>query len=704
MNAEIIFLDGHARSDDDTLSAASGLLAELLDAYGISQEKERIYEALPYGHMQLELVDVLNFMARMGYTGGSIPAYANDLDARLLPCLFVDEKSGTLCVLTEPAEDAIPGTAYIFTKMEHNDPKEQKEALAAAGTGWFLSAVLRFRQLGMRVALISLVLNIVSLGLPLFLMAIYDRIVDITTFQTVLVLGTGAVLTLGIELCLRNMRSRNLAWFAARIDHIVSNRVLSRLLQLPAHALERASVASQIARLRSFDSVREFFSGPLFLTLLDLPFTLLAFLVLVAIGGSMAFVPLGVIALYGVLIAIFRPQLKLAMFKSARARATVQSHHIELYEKREALRLGGMCDVWREQFREISAESSIAMFRAQHLAQMLEIAIYTITTLAGLMLIYMGVLRAWDGLMSGGALFASLILFWRVIAPWQMLSQSIPRLEQLYRSIQQINRLMTLDTEYESALGLGKPGHVRGGLSFSKIGLRYSKESDPVFVGLNFSVAPGEMVAVAGANGSGKSTLLKLVLGLYRPQAGAIYLDGRDIRQLDPVRLRQAIAYVPQIPELFEGTIADNLRMGNPAATDSQLWHALELADAKRHVASLPDGLDTSVLACSSLLRSSLTHQIVLARAYVKDAPILLIDELPYTLLNSHAGHVFIEQLQRWKQHKTILMITHRDDHIRMCDRAVGLLEGGRFVMGTPDTVITQLRDESYSHLLKRTP
>lgn len=704
MNAEILFLDGHAHSDDDTHNAASGLLAELLDAYGLSQEKDRIYEALPYGHMQLELVDVLNFMARMGYMGGSVKTRACDLDVRLIPCLFAEEGRGALTVLSEPTDDDTYGTAFIFTKQEHHDPKEQKEALAAAGTGWFLSAVLRFRHMGVRVALISFVLSIVSLGLPLFLMAIYDRIVDITTFQTVLVLGAGALITLAIELCLRNLRSRNLAWFAARIDHIVSNRVLSRLLQLPAHALERASVASQIARLRAFDSVREFFSGPLFLTLLDLPFTLLALLVLVAIGGSMAFVPLGVIGIYGVLIAIFRPQLKLAMFKSARTRAAVQSHHIELYEKREALRLGGMCDVWREQFRDISADSSIAMFRAQHLAHVLEISIYSVTTLAGLLLIYMGVLRAWDGIMSGGALFASLILFWRVIAPWQMLSQSIPRLEQLYRSVQQINRLMTLDTEHESALALGKTGKMRGSLSFAKIGLRYSKESDPVFVGLNFSVEPGELVAIAGANGSGKSTLLKLALGLYRPQAGAIYLDGRDIRQLDPIRLRQAIAYVPQIPELFEGTIADNLRMGNPAATNAQLWHALELADAKRHVQALPDGLETSVMECSNLLRTSLTHQLVLARAYVKDAPILLIDELPYTLLNSHAGQVFMQQLQAWKGHKTMLMITHRDDHIRLCDRALGLLENGRFVMGTPDTVIRHLRDESYLHLQKRTP
>ncbi len=699
MNAEIIGLPPRGHHQD---TSSLPLIDELLKAYNLEADKDRAAEAMPYGQARLEVVDVLNFMARMGYTGGSVETALCDIDPRLLPCLFAEKHSQTLRVITTPQAEAVEGRAYIFTKQEHKDPKEQKEALAAAGTGWFISAILRFRKLAWRVTWISFILSFVSLGLPLFLMAIYDRIVDIATTQTVAVLGMGAFITMSIELALRNMRSGNLAWFAARIDHIVSNRVLSRLLQLPAHALERASVASQIARLRAFDSVREFFSGPLFLTLLDLPFTTVAFLVLCWIGGPMAFVPVGMVAMYGVLIVIFRPQLKMAMFRSARARAAVQSYHIELFEKREVLRLGGMSEVWREQFREISAASSIAMFHAQHLAHLLETIIYTLTTLCGLLLIYMGVLRVWDGDMSGGALFASLILYWRVIAPWQLLACSIPRLEQLYRNVQQINRLMTLDTEYESALGMGKPGNLQGKMVISKIGLRYSKETDPVFVGLNFNVEPGEMVAIAGGNGSGKSTVLKLMLGLYRPQAGAVYIDGRDIRQMDPVRLRQSIAYVPQIPEMFGGTIAENLRLGNPFATESHLWHALEMAGAKKIVMALPRGIHTPFAQAGETLRTNLIHQIALARAYAKDAPILLIDEMPYTVLGSPAGKMLFEQLHEWRRQKTMIIVSHRDDHICMSDRALGLLSGGRFIFGAPDKVIRQLREESFNQFTKR--
>jgi ABC-type bacteriocin/lantibiotic exporter with double-glycine peptidase domain len=355
-----------------------------------------------------------------------------------------------------------------------------------------------------------------------------------------------------------------------------------------------------------------------------------------------------------------------------------------------------MSEVWSEQFRDISAAGSLAAFRAQHISQIMEIGIYTLTTLGGLSLVYLGVERVWAGVMSGGALFASVIFFWRVTAPWQALASNISKLEQLYRSIQQIDRLMLLDTERESAPGLGKLARPLGAVEFSKVGLRYSKESDPVCVGLSFSAQPGEMVAIAGANGCGKTTLFKLILGLYRPQAGAIYLDGRDVRQLDPVDLRKRISYVPQIPELFEGTIAENLRFGNPFASDQELWNALEYADAREQVERLSSGLDTALAGSSELLRSSLIYRLILARAYVRDAPLMLIDEMPYAVLNSNAGLLLMERIKAWRGAKTVFMVSHRDDHIRMSDRAIGLLSGGRYMVGAPDKVIRDLRDETF--------
>lgn len=698
MSKDIVFSNDNEKSSVHPLKPGSPLY-RLLCAYGLDNEHERIREALPFGQEVFYLIDVLNVMARMGYTGSPLKTRICDIDMRLLPCVFIEEKYGTLQAVTQPSQDKTKGTAYIFVKQEIKDPKEQKEVLAAAGRGWFMNAIVRrFHALFWKVMAISFLLNLVALAMPLFLMVTYDHVTDTSSTQSIYTLGIGAAIMLTMEATLRSLRSRRLAWFAARIDNIVSNRVLSRLLQLPAHAIERASVASQVSRLRAFDSVREFFTGPLFLTLLDLPFTIVTFLALTMLGGTLAFLPLGVLVAYGILMVIFRSHLKFSMFHSARARSNAQTHHIELFEKLQTLRLNGMNEVWREKFRDISASASISSFQAQYLAQILETLIYTVTTITGIAIIYIGVTQVWAGVMTGGALFASLMLFWRVTAPWQALAGSLPRLEQLMRSIQQIDRLMMLDTERESAPALGKLAKMQGTLEFLKVGLRYSKDNDPVFVGLNFTTNIGELIAIAGGNGSGKSTVLKLALGLYRPQAGAIFLDGRDIRQIDPVNLRKNIAYVPQIPELFEGTIADNLRFGNPAATDNDLWHALELSDAKSQIEHMPLGLNTPIIRGVDSLRSNLVYRIILARAYVRDSPLLLIDEMPYAILNSRTGAMFLERLREWHGKKTIVMVSHRDDHIQMSDRSIGLLEGGRFIINTPDKVIQQLRNESFQH------
>ena len=146
-------------------------------------------------------------------------------------------------------------------------------------------------------------------------------------------------------------------------------------------------------------------------------------------------------------------------------------------------------------------------------------------------------------------------------------------------------------------------------------------------LGVSFDVAPGQIVGVAGPNGSGKSTLLKLVGGLCRPQAGAVMLDGVDIRQIDPKELRLAVAYLPQQSRLFHGTIGQNLRIVQPTATEAELHAALEAAGALDDVLALPHGLETRVGdQRSQQLPPSLVQRLAIARTLARQAPILLLD------------------------------------------------------------------------------
>ena len=152
--------------------------------------------------------------------------------------------------------------------------------------------------------------------------------------------------------------------------------------------------------------------------------------------------------------------------------------------------------------------------------------------------------------------------------------------------------MMDIETEKAGIKATARLDKMRGELSFSKVGLRYTSDTDPVFSGLSFDLKPGQILAVTGGNGSGKSTILKLINGLYNPQVGAISIDGIDIRQLNPQELRRQISYMPQSPRVFRGTIAENLRMADPLADEnglvqlSQVDVATEMTDlivASRH-------------------------------------------------------------------------------------------------------------------------
>ncbi len=679
-------------------------LYDLLDAYGLAQEKNRLTQALPYHVEQFDLVQLLNVMVRMGYTGRPNATRLCDIDARLFPCLFVDEKYQNPRVLRDASGSGgtQKGTAYYFTKLDVQQPVEEKEARQAAGHGWFRGFLQRFKGTFIKGFAIAGVLNLIGLVLPLMLMTMYDQVVNVGKVSPLVYLAGGALIVLLAEAFLCSMRAHHLAWFTARLDHGISNRVFSRLLQLPASFIEQASVAAQVARLKAFESVREFFTSPLFLTLIELPFTLLAFMFLGAIGGWLFWIPVGVLALNGALLAAMRLPLHQANFESARAHSRIQQRHIEMFEKLQSLRLNGLSDVWRTQFRDVSASAAMFSFKAQYLNMVTDTVAHFISVIGSITLIYAGVLRVWDGTMTGGALFAAIILCGRILTPLHTVTTSLPRLQQLKNSIRQINSLMDIDTERESAVSLVHVPSIKGELEFDQVGLRYSRETDPIFTGLSFRLKQGEMLAVSGSNGSGKSTILKLLLGLYHPQAGAIRIDGRDIRQLDPVDLRQKLAYVPQLPELFDGTIAENLRLANIDAPESALWETLRMADAATDVERLPEGLATRIGGSADGLPASLAYRIGLARAYLKDAPVMLIDELPYAILNSKSGETFKNQIAKWKGQKTIVLVSHRNDYIKMADKALGILRGGRIALDAPDAVLRRLLDEEFSPGRKR--
>jgi ABC-type bacteriocin/lantibiotic exporter with double-glycine peptidase domain len=317
---------------------------------------------------------------------------------------------------------------------------------------------------------------------------------------------------------------------------------------------------------------------------------------------------------------------------------------------------------------------------------------HALTILSAVAVIGFGVGMVWQGALTTGGLVATMILVWRVLSPFYSLCTMIPRLDQLRNSVRQVDRLMDLDSEETTQRNAARLSKIRGRVSFLNVGIRYSMDSDPLLAGLSFEAMPGDIVAVTGANGTGKTSILKMIKGMYTPQAGSIRIDGFDIRQLDPVDLRRRIAYIPQETSFFHGTIAENLRFANPLVTDREIVEALGQAGVGEDIRRLPKGLRTVIGHGGMTLSSSLELRLAMVRAYLHDAPILLIDELPNSLLSEQAGAFMRDHLLRHKKERTVIMVTHREDFMALADTIVILRRNMPPQMGPRQFMMDEMR------------
>lgn len=667
----------------------------------------RFLEALPFERKAYAEDDVLNTLARLGYFSRQIPLKMSELDSRLFPSLFI-QKDGTPIILIAQEGNRIKvfknhnisylyehqigddkGRAIVFERYDENKPATSKFVRSGTNYGWFRAMLGRFHGTFAQILSAGLIINIISLTTPLMIMLVYNRVIATGTIDVLPMILVGMVIAGIFEIFLRGMRSRGLSWVAARMDNIVGNKIFAHMIGLSPSLIERASVSAQIARIKTFESIRDFFCGSVFLSMIELPFVALAALAIYFIAGPLVFVPLGMGFLYAGLFFLVYKQVKKSIRVAAKTSSARQQFAIEAFEKIRGVRAYGLTNLWEEKFRDLSGKEMIAHFHLNFLGMVGETLGNTLTVLSAVATIGFGAQMIWAGTLSTGALVATMILVWRVITPFYSLCTMIPRLEQLRHSVIQVNNLMDIETEEQQAKFSSVLSTIKGTITFNNVGLRYGDEGDEIFSNVTFNARAGDLIAITGENGAGKSSMLKMVKGLYKPTSGSVQIDGFDIRQLDAPSLRKQIAYVPQQYDYFDGTILDNLRLCNPIASRNDIEAALELAVAMDEIHSLPQGIDTRINRYGvSTLPGNLALRLSLARLYLHTAPILLIDEIPNVILSGKAGRNLKEYLARAKGKRTCLMITYREDFLKMADTLVYLRRGEAPIIGETEKMM----------------
>ncbi|MBB5022494.1 peptidase domain-containing ABC transporter [Desulfurispira natronophila] len=674
-------------------------LVPLLDAVGWRGRQNQIIEALPHFPEQIGLTEFLNTMGNLQYESQSLSATLDSIDSRLLPCLFVPEDYDPLVLINLKDNQAmafngrtgnyeqIPvshlrGTMYFFKPLT-----AERASFMAEQPDWFSKVMQRFRSLFATVLVLTFFITVLSAISPLFIMAIYNQLSLSGSIKGLIHLALGVGVFVAGDIVLRGLRHRILSFISVRTGYLVGNEVLRRLLALPSSHTESATLGAQVARIRDFENVREFFSGPAIIALIDLPFITLLIFVLIYLSGWGAVIPVVAILLYIILGLILIPRIKDANQQASKNHSQRQEFLVEMLTNIRSIRVSGASSRWLERFRPLAAETAMSNYRADVTSAAVAGLSQGIVSLAALSTMAFGVWLVIQGHMTLGALMASMLIVWRILAPLKSGFSVITQANKILKSISQVNRLMNIKQETTPGATTSMVRDIGGRVAFSQVGIRYSPDAHPALVGVDFSAEAGEKVVIVGHDGAGKSTLLKLTLKLYQPQTGKILIDSMNLRQMSPQALRQMISYSPQNNHFFYGTIAQNLRLANPMATKADLERAAKHALVLDEIEALPEMFDTHLGDHSSArFSASFLRRLSIARAFVRETRIIILDE-PEKGFEGNEMKAFSAMLKNMPGKPTVLIATHSAHFFDIADQVIWLEQGRVRAKGPADRV-----------------
>ncbi|RUR31903.1 type I secretion system permease/ATPase [Vreelandella nanhaiensis] len=578
---------------------------------------------------------------------------------------------------------------YVRPRLRlDNNPETKKKPRGH----WFWGVIQENRRLYRDIIIGSVAINLFALAMPLFVLNVYDRVVPNQATETLWVLASGIFIVLCFDLALRLMRSSFVDLAASRADVKLSSSIMAKTLGLRLED-RPASTGSFTSTLQSFESIRAFIGSATILGIVDLPFVLL-FAAIIALINPWLVLPVLVGIIFVLLYALAAQgklhELSQTTWEVGAQRNALLVESVSQLENVKALRAESRIQRhWEKATAFLSRTSAQLRLVSTSVSNVAQWAQHSVAVCV----IIVGVYQIIEGNLSQGGLIAAYMLSSRAMAPVSQAAALLAQYHQSSTALDSLNQVMDKRVErHEGKVYVEKPS-VAGDIRLEKVTLRYPNEERDALRDVSISIKAGEKVALLGRIGCGKSSLNKLVLGFYQPSAGAVLLDGVDIRQIDPIQLRRHIGYVPQDVSLFSGSLRDNIVAGGGSDRlhDEALLNALNVAGLQPLVNSHPRGVDLEVGERGQALSGGQKQSVAIARALVHDPSILLLDE-PTSSMDNASEEAFKTNLRNVAKGKTMLVVTHRTSLLSLVDRII-VMDGGKVVADGPrDTVVEALR------------
>jgi len=343
-------------------------------------------------------------------------------------------------------------------------------------------------------------------------------------------------------------------------------------------------------------------------------------------------------------------------------------------------------DLEQEELGQVSRAEVDAALKARKVKSLLSPVVTVTVALCTAIVLWRGAWLILAGVMTAGALTVFLSYLNKFFKPVQDLAKMTNAIAQAAVGVERLQAILEADTVIPERPGARQPESIRGEIVFDHVAFAYGKDSQ-VLRDVSFTIQSGQSVGIVGPTGSGKSTIVSLIPRFYDPTAGSVKIDGSDVRDYKLHPLRGHIGFVLQDTVLFQGTIRDNIAYGCPKATQKEIEEAAKLANADEFIARMPHVYDTRVGERGLTLSGGQRQRIGIARAIIRDNPILILDE-PTAALDTASEQLVIEALERLMKGRTVITIAHRLSTIRDCNKIIVLKDGVVAEQGTHDELL----------------
>lgn len=555
---------------------------------------------------------------------------------------------------------------------------------------WFWDTLWRFRHFYVESMVATVVANILTLASVFFTMNVYDRVVPTQAYSSLWTLAIGTSIAIVMEFVMRWLKARLVDLGGKKADLAINATLLREIMAIRLEHRPQ-SVGIFASSMRDFESLRDFFSSSSLVLLADMPFVLMYLALIAIVAGPLALVPAAVIPILLAVGLYSQKPLMKAMRENMKESGDKQSVLVESVLNLELLKAHNAESYLQRRWEVSNLAGADSYKKIRSLTNWIMGLTTAIQQLVTVVMVVGGVYMIHANQLTLGGLIAAVILSGRAISPLASVMSLASRYQQAVSSLETLDGLIKRPRDRVHGRNYVVPESIEGHLEAEGLEFAYpGQHKIPVIKKVSMSIPAGQKVAMLGRVGSGKSTLLRLMSGLYAPQAGGIRLDGIDMQQIDPAEVRNRMGYVGQDPQLFMGTLRENLVLSDSWINDTQIAEVLKALGIYDIVANHPLGLDMPITEAGGGLSGGQRQLLSIARMMLRNPQLIFMDE-PTANMDQNSEARVIAVLKDWLRGRTLLMSTHRPQLLEWVDH-IAVIDGGQCVaMGPKQEMIDKL-------------